>query len=195
MIGSFDSPSAGDQQIERRLRDRGFVITRFADTTTSAAANGVSAVIISSSSRGTLLAGTFRDVAVPVISMKVSVFDDMGLTGPERSVDFDEEDGAEIMIHDERHPLGAGLKGTVIATTGSVSMAWGHPAPMAMRIAGLSRNPAKFVVFAYEKGTAMVGRTAPAKRVGFFATDGAAARFTPDGLRLFDASIDWATAP
>ena len=51
------------------------------------------------------------------------------------------------------------------------------------------------VVFAYEAGDAMPGLTAPARRVFFFASAGAARELTADGWRLFDAAVRWIVSP
>jgi hypothetical protein len=41
----------------------------------------------------------------------------------------------------------------------------------------------------------MNGLAAPAKRVGFFATDGMTDNMNDNGWKLFDAAVDWAAAP
>jgi hypothetical protein len=61
--------------------------------------------------------------------------------------------------------------------------------------ATLVGTPGQATVFAYPTGTMMVGRTAPAKRLSFFAHNNAAANLTADGLKLLDAAVDWSLAP
>src|SRR5262249_23918269 len=50
----------------------------------------------------------------------------------------------------------------------------------------------RIVVFGYEKGAAMFGLSAPARRVGLFLNDTTAAALASNGWRLFDAVVGWA---
>ena len=50
-------------------------------------------------------------------------------------------------------------------------------------------------VFAYERGSEMLGGRAPARRVALFLGNGRVIRsLTPDGWRLFDAAVAWSAA-
>ena len=54
-------------------------------------------------------------------------------------------------------------------------------------------QPRQAAIVAYDRGDMMVGLPAPAKRMGFFIhrdTD-----YGPDGIKLFDAAIDYLLAP
>ena len=72
------------------------------------------------------------------------------------------------------------------------NLAWGRPGAGALKIAALASAPGKTALFAYDRGTLMAGLAAPARRVGFFATETLAESLTPGGLALFDAAIAWA---
>ena len=69
---------------------------------------------------------------------------------------------------------------------------WGLPAATAERVAVLQGMVNRVAIFGYRRGTAMVSGQAPARRVGFFAANAAAANLTDNGVRLFAAAIDWA---
>jgi hypothetical protein len=74
-------------------------------------------------------------------------------------------------------------------------LVWGLPGPAATRVAhitGMANHPA---IFAYATGAAMVGGTAPAKRVSFFLHENMADVSTPNGIKLLDAAIDWCLSP
>jgi len=60
-------------------------------------------------------------------------------------------------------------------------MGWGVPGETAIAIAGLSRDPHKCTIFAYDAGVEMPGLVAPAKRVGLFLFRNTAHDFTPEG--------------
>ena len=50
----------------------------------------------------------------------------------------------------------------------------------------------RVAVFGYARGAMMAMGMAPARRVGFFASDDSARYLGPNGIRLFNAAIDWA---
>lgn len=191
VVGDAQYPSTGDRALRGFLETRGWRVSTVGDSAVSADAGAPALLIISSSCRASALMGKFRDLAIPVITMKASLLDDLDMTGPARSVDFDEEDAQDLTVFDDRHPLAAALRGTIRPTNTPAPMVWGHPSASAIRIAGLASSPAKFAIFAYDKGAAMMTRTAQAKRVAFFATDRLITHATPDGLRLFDAAVVW----
>jgi hypothetical protein len=68
-------------------------------------------------------------------------------------------------------------------------------ASAAVRVATVPGQMNQAAIFAYPQGAMMVATTAPAKRVGWFASDSMAGMLTPDGLRLFDAAVAWAVMP
>ena len=70
-------------------------------------------------------------------------------------------------------------------------MGWGVPGENAIAIAGLSNDPHKCTIFAYDAGVEMPGLVAPEKRVGLFLFRDTAESFTPEGWALFDAAVDW----
>jgi hypothetical protein len=145
------------------------------------------------------VAAKFTDVAVPVLDMEASIFDDMKMTGPVSKTDYDEEDDRRITIiaMQAAHPLAGGFTGTVTVNQGGTSpccgINWGKPADSAIAVASYSGMVnTKIALFGYEKGAAMVDAfVAPARRVGFFAADTTMENLTSDGLKLLNAAISW----
>jgi hypothetical protein len=162
------------------------------DLAVASNAAGAALVIISPGVRRFGSFATFRDTLSAVIVMKASALDDLDLTGGNRSIDFDEEDADDLLILDDRHPLSAGLHGTLPFGETSGSLAWGHPSAQAFRVAGLASVPAKFAIFAYDKGALMITRAAPARRVALLIGDRLSDLVAAiEANRLFDAAVDW----
>ena len=90
-------------------------------------------------------------------------------------------------------PLAAGLTGRVAVTTAASSFTWGRPGAGAVVVARQVGTTGHATVFGYERGAAMVGLTAPARRVGLFLSDSTPSRLTSQGWTLFDAAVRWAS--
>ena len=119
--------------------------------------------------------------------------DDLGMTG-NAAADHDISFGqTQLQIINASHPLAAGLSGTVTVTGAASIFSWGRPNANAANIATIVGDANKSAIFGYEKGAAMVGLTAPARRVGFFLENATAAELTGQGFALFDAAVRWVT--
>ena len=94
-----------------------------------------------------------------------------------------------------RHPLSAGLDGTVTVYQTPWRLTWGIPGPGAVAVAALVGRPTQQVIFAYPAGAMMVGLAAPAKRLAFFLHDNPMENLTPEALCLLDAAIAWTADP
>jgi hypothetical protein len=167
-------------------------VIRAAPASSADDATGRALVVISSSVTSTDVNAKFRTTVTPVLSWKSSIFDDMGLTGAAVDTDYGTAGNQrQLVIATPSHPMAAGLTGTVTVTTSAANFSWGEPAATAVVIARLPGAPeTRAGIFAYEKGVAMVGLTAPGRRVGFFQ---AASSLTPQGWALFDAAVRWAS--
>lgn len=201
VVGDPANPSAGDARLKAMIEVKGFTVTLGDDGANVSAANGMDLVVLSSSAVAGTLAGKYRDVAVPVLDLEASVFDDMKMTGGTGGTDYDEQDGRTITIVAgmETHPLAAGLSGTLTISDGGgndcCGVNWGKPAAAGVKVANYQNVAAKTAIFAYEKGVKMVDDlTAPARRVGFFASDESVPRLTANALVLFAAAVEWAAA-
>ena len=183
----------GDLSIKNHLEDRGFNLVVREDTTVKGEdATGRDLIIISESARSREIGTKFRDVAVPVICSEPWIFCDLGMTGPTKKIDFGRKSRQkELIIVNPNHPLCASCRGKVQVCRKSFFMGWGVPGENAIAVAGLSKDPDKCTIFAYDAGVEMPGLVAPARRVGLFLFRNTANSFTAVGWSLFDSAVDW----
>jgi hypothetical protein len=184
-----------DTALVNRLQALGTSVTVVDDNVVQASnSNGKKLVVVSESADSVEVGGTFDSVAVPVIAMEPKIFDDMHMTGPQGwDTNMGTEPGTSVTIVNPQHPLAGGLSGTVAVASSTTTLNWGKPSGSMIGVAtipGLAGN--KFGIFAYEKSATMVGATAPARRVGFFAHAEVPAIFTNAGGTLFAAAAEWA---
>jgi glucose/arabinose dehydrogenase len=187
---------SADAAVEARLQRAGYApVIRTAAASRAADATGRALVVVSSSVASPDVGAKFRATKTPVLSCEAYVFDDMGMTGPSLSSDYGAAaNQRQLVMVTPSHPMAAGLSGTVTVTTAAANFSWGEPAATAVVIARLPGTPAtRAGIFGYEKGAAMVGLSAPGRRVGFFLGDKAAASLTSQGWALFDAAVRWAS--
>ena len=194
LVAGSASLSPADTAVRSRLEDAGYVpVIKAARATAAADAPGKAVVVISSTVAPADLGTRLRGSIAPLVTWETQLFDDLGLTGPAAGSDFGPVRQSRITIISPAHPLAAGRSGLVTVTTAPTALAWGRPAASAARVARLPGNANRFTIFGYERGTAMAGLTAPARRVGLFLGDTAASLLTPDGGALFDAAVRWAS--
>ncbi len=185
----------GDAAVKAHLAALGFsVTTRAAAAASSADATGMSLVVISSTVTSSEVNAKFRDVVVPVVTWENAIFDDMKMTGVNAGTDYGTSTSqASVNISNDRHALAGGRQGSVVVSSPAAPLTWANPSASALRIAALASDATRSTLFAYDKGAAMVGMNAPARRVGLFLTDATAASLTRSGWALFDAAINWAS--
>jgi hypothetical protein len=150
-------------------------------------------VVISSTVTAADVNTKFRTVSAPVIVWESLLYDDMGM------VDLAANEGsysAENNINvSGTHPLTAGLlAGMYSSYSSSDMMSWGKPAASAIKIATLTSNTSLPTIFAYDKGTQMVGITAPGRRIGLMLGDVGASKLGWAGGLLFNAAVTWAVS-
>jgi hypothetical protein len=194
-----DTPMPLDRTMKMRLEARGYKVELLEDAVSTVAAVKDKALLVISSSinRTNLFDGgqpRFKDLAVPTIVMKDGTIEVMGL-GTGSAGGFSTGVGeTEISIVAPADPLAAGLMGNVAVYTKGDRLIWANPGPAAKKIATVVGNPNQVTIFAYLSGAMMVnGAVAPAKRMGFFIhrnTD-----YNDNGLKLFDAAVDYLVAP
>jgi hypothetical protein len=186
----------GDEAVQKRLELLGYPVVLRRDTgaATSDAA-GKSLVIVSSTVNSRHVHSKFKTVAVPVLTWESALGRFMGMTGDRSGVDYGiRRDQMSISIVNPGHPLAGGLAGTVAVVTSPQTLSWGVPNGQAAVVAILSGDAGKSVLYGYEAGSAMIGLTAPARRVGFFLEDVTSGSWSASGQTLFDAAVAWATA-
>jgi regulation of enolase protein 1 (concanavalin A-like superfamily) len=184
----------GDTAIRNRLDSLGYNVTvKDAPSSTTADATGKTLVVVSSTITSTDVNTKFRTVTVPVVTWESGIFDDLGMTGTVSGTDFGTQASqTQVNVVASTHPMAAGLSGLVSASASS-AYTWGVPNANAARVATLSGNSTRYVMFGYDSGAAMPGLSAPARRVGLFLGDTTATSLTANGWALFDASIRWAS--
>ena len=184
---------SGDLTIKNHLENRGLNVIVKEDTIVqSADAKGMSLVILSESARSKEVGTKFREVPVPVICSEPWIFYHLGMTGQTKKVDYGRKSRQKkLLIVNPDHPLCASCAKEVKVCTKSFFMGWGLPGENAIVIAGLSKDPEKCTIFAYDAGVEMPGLVAPEKRVGLFLFRNTASSLTKEGWALFDAAVDW----
>jgi hypothetical protein len=187
------SLSTADAAVRSRLEDGGYVpVVKAARSTTAADALGKAVVVVSSTVGNDAVGTRLRGSIAPIVTWDTRLFGDLGLTGPAAGTDHGQAQQSRIGIV-SAHPLAAGLSGLVTVTTARTALTWGKPTAGAVVVARLPSNTSRIVIFGYEKGTQMIGLSAPGRRVGLFLGDTAAARLTADGWALFEAAVRWAS--
>jgi hypothetical protein len=158
-------------------------------------ASGKSVVVVSSTVASADVNTKFRAAVVPVVNWEQALQDDFGMTDALAGSEGITQGQTQVQITATIHPISAGLTGIQTVAMAAGDFAWGKPNANAATVAGQAGDAAKFPVYAYEKGAAMVGLTAPARRVQLFLTDGTGASMAPAGWTLFDNAVKWATGP
>ena len=195
VVANPASLNAGDRAIRDRLTALGLTVSTTDDNgITAAQASGKGLIVISSTVTPTNINAIFAGTAVPVIVAEHMLYDDFGLTADVGAHGVSAaKANVALTAAGAAHPIGAGIAaGQVVVTTSAQKLSWGRPAASATAIATLPAYSTNVSLFAYPSGATMVGRTAPARRVGMFLTDTSASVLTPDGARLFDNSVKWA---
>lgn len=197
LTGNADPTTASPSDLGAiaRLEGFGFNVVVVDDNDAAVSdSDGKLAILNSSTVDAGNIGALFRDIPVPVLNWESANHDDFQMTGDVIDVDQGALAGqTEIEIVAAGHPMAAGLSAgavTVVATPGPFS--FGVPGPNASVVATAAGAPGQAVIFGYESGVEMMnGLFAPARRAGFFMTDGTFASLNDDGLRLFDAAVGW----
>jgi hypothetical protein len=185
--------TAGDQVMLGRLSARGIQTKLFSDTAvTATAVAGVDLVVISSSAESGPLGSKLRDVAIPVLCIENGEYPLMGMTGTTLNTDYGMlATQTAVQIAVAGNPLVGALSGSVTISSKAGDFGWGIPGSAAIKGAALVGNAGRSAIFAYDKGAQMVGMVAPAKRAAFAIRETLAANLSSDGIKLFDALLDW----
>ncbi len=204
------SYSLGDAWVKQRLETALHHQVRFIWDQTSkepmlAAADSADLVVVLESVTSAYLTDKLKTTPTPILNCEAMIQDDLGLTatgtsgdpGPPSKYPYGVVDSAaDIVIKDASHPLAAGLDGQVHVYSALKEINWGKVAATAHVIATLASDPSGAAIYTYEKGSKLFdGTTAAGLRIGFFVEDdnktGTATLFTPEGIRLFDAAVNY----
>lgn len=194
---SVPTLNPSDAGLKARLEAKGWQVTSVpAPNSTTADGEGKQLIIVSSTVSSGDVAAKFQNSAAPAITWEQALQDDFLMTlntdGTDRGTLTNQ---TQLNIVKADHPLAGGLTtGVKTVTTAAQSYSWGVPNANAVVIATVADNPARALVYGYEKGASLVnGTPAPARRVMLFMGDDGFAAFTEDALKLFDAAITWAS--
>ncbi len=199
VIGDIAAPNSNDVAIRTRLEDHGIAVTAASDeSVTPADTTDKVLVVISISVNGPVLSSKLRDVTVPMVVLQPSAYDGLQMTGPLNGSDYGQVlSQSSITITGSAHPLAGGLPNgdVVVYTSTGHRVGWGVPGPEAVIAATPVGNSFRAAIFVYPRGAMMVGRSAPAKRVGFFVDNATSGGLGVQGRNLLQAAIDWTLAP
>lgn len=186
---------SGDLAVNNRLQTLGYAVTvKTGPAATAADAVGKAVVVISSSIASADVNTKFRAAAVPVVNWEQALQDDFGMTDGLAASQGTVAGQTQVAMA-STHPIAAGLTGNQTVATAAGDLAWGKPNANAAAVAGQVGDASRRTMYAYERGAAMPGLAAPARRVQLFMTDGTAASMTAAGWALFDNAVKWAVGP
>jgi hypothetical protein len=191
VVGNPAMLSPSDTRVRTLLEARDLAI-RIVDDNAAADASGAALVVLAGSCASDTLAGKYRDVPVPLLNLEPAVQDSLGMTAGAAADLGEQEAASTLSVVMNMHPMAAGLTGSFGVVSTASSFGWGRPPAGAQRVVTIQGMANRVAVYGYTAGAMMVGLTAPARRVGFFAADDSARYLGPNGVRLFNAAIDWA---
>lgn len=196
LVTQVSGPSAAvDQMVKQHLESRGYHVRIHNQDVSPDAMADADCVILSSTVSAKSMKAGWKQLPVPLMTWENDYLDDLAMTGKRHDSDFGEVPRERyIWLVNAPHPAAAGLPpGVVNVYQKQAAMSWGKPGLGASTIATLYGQPDKAAVFTYEKGATMDYESiAPARRVMFFLDNETFPNLSPEGLRLFDATLDWA---
>jgi len=200
MVVGSATLNTGDAAVRTRLLNLGFTVTvKVAGSTTNtsikaADADGKALVLVSSTVTPANVAAKLKNIPVPVLNWEFDLADDFGMTGAVSGTDFGSAASqTQSVIITPAHPMSAGLTGTVSLVSAASAFSWGKPNANADKIASLTSDSTRLVIYGYDNGKTMFGLDAPARRVAVYLSDTTAASLTTNGGLLFDAAVKWAS--
>ncbi|HLM00944.1 MAG TPA: DNRLRE domain-containing protein [Pyrinomonadaceae bacterium] len=200
MVVGSTTLNTGDNAVKTRLQNLGFTVTvKAAGSTTSTSikstdADGKALVLISSTVTPANVGTKLKNIPVPVLNWEFDLADDFGMTNTASGTDFGTASTqTQAAIVAPAHPMSAGLTGTQTLVGAASAFSWGKPNANADKIASLTTDSTRLVIYGYDAGKAMFGLDAPARRVAVYLSDTTAAGLTTSGGLLFDAAVNWAS--
>jgi hypothetical protein len=200
MVVGSATLNTGDNAVKTRLQNLGFTVTvKAAGSTTSTSikntdADGKALVLVSSTVTPANVGTKLKNIPVPVLNWEFDLADDFAMTNTVSGTDFGTAASqTQAVIIAPAHALSAGLTGTVSLASAASTFSWGKPNANADKIAALTTDSTKPVIYGYDTGKAMFGGLeSPARRVAVYLSDTTAASLTANGGELFDAAVKWA---
>lgn len=184
-----------DDKVRERLERLGFEVSVALPTSLDLTDAADSALIVVSS---TVSPQDFdpqlRDLPAPLLTWEAGLYPILGMTArcEDGGCGFHIIAPYALEIRDASHPLAAGQSG-IIPLPYNERICWGTPNASAAWVAAVAGHPTRAAIFAYERGAAMPGLVAPARRVGFFFFAATTENLPPDDVAwtLFDRAVTW----
>jgi len=129
VVGSV-ALSTSDLALHTRLSSLGFQIFVADDAaSTTADATGKSLVVVSESSTSGDVGEKFVNVAIPVISLEPSLYDEFRMAPVPTAWDAEigDDEQQSHLVFTGMHPLAAGLSGSVLMASPSAKFTWARP--------------------------------------------------------------------
>ena len=182
-----------DGAIRTRLIGKGYDVVLVQDTNLASVTSvTATVVVISRTVTPSNVTTKFRDTARPVMVCRPSLFADMGFVdGSLLSQGTTLLSSSSIVVNSSAGELAAGLSGTVTVLQPAANMDYGVPNSHALTVASIPNLLNAYSIFAYDTGSQMYNRVAPARRVGFSLLQNNANDLTANGWLLFDAALAW----
>lgn len=200
VVGNDVALNEGDQAVMDRLETVfGFSVDLVNhETVDSTWAEGMAFVYVSSTVASGTISNKMKNVTVPVIMIEPYAQDDMGMTLDTDSLRYYQSYFRDMLILHETHYLAAGLSGEVIVCDNlEIQSGQGVPNENGTLIAEFvpwegDNLVCPGVIYCYEKGAILADTTVAAERRYFAAwNDLGVAYLTEEGLKLWDAAINW----
>lgn len=195
LISQLNGASAfADVSIQKYLQTQGYQVELLDQSVSPSNLNHPDLVILSSTVASKNLKSGWRQLPIPLMTWENDYLDDLAMTGKRLDTDFGEvEKERYLWLVNAPHPLSAHLPaGTRNVYKAQAPMSWGKPGLGATIIATIYGQPEKVAIWGYEKGATMDYESlAPAKRLMFFLNNETFPNLSEDGLKLFDASVQW----
>ena len=161
------------------------------DAVTTEDGEGRDLIVVSGSSDASVIAADFN-MAVPLVSLEVGLYDELSLTGDVQGTDYGvTADARMLLIQDSSHPIANGGTGAITVSTSDFGMNYGVPDASARVVA--SSEDGKAVIFTYDTNATLVGgANVPARRVGFYMDEDGLSIASTDGEILLENALLWA---
>jgi hypothetical protein len=199
VVGTVSVPSLNpsDAGVKARLEAAGLQVKVVADSASQTTnAVNMALVVTSSTVTPTNVGDKFQAVPVPVINWEQGLEDHFLLTTDDVTSHNTNPGTKETQINllAADHPLAAGFGTGPRTVSSGTQLSWGVPTAAATIVASTMDDPKHGVIYGVEKGATLIdGFTkATARRVHFMMTDDTFVTLNADGLKLFDAAVNWA---
>jgi len=179
-----------DALLEDRIRQFGFTVEERSYVDAVDAAEGIAVIVLSSSLLAGQIDAKLPDQPIPIVVLESFSYERLGMTGMVQGDDFGALDGTTIDVLPG--PFASGNAGSVVVHMPAAAINYGRPSTEAIVGAELPGLADAASTFGYEAGATMVGRTAPARRVGVFLRTGTSGSLTPVAWDLFGTAVRWA---